>query len=103
MTVCKDFLPLMTIAGPLAVMLDRETVKSVKFCSLLSQTPVSFLRLLMQVNEWRFEASSGGRRTREMWQLMKLSEVRVESDSRTLRDKGRWPEQLTSVRESTWR
>lgn len=89
--------------GPLAVMLTPETVKSVRFCSRLSQTPVSFFRLLMQVKEWRFEVSSEGNRIRETGQLMKFRDLRVERDWRAVKDKATSSEQLESVRERRWR
>ncbi|KAK6917708.1 hypothetical protein RJ641_018459 [Dillenia turbinata] len=49
------------IEGPLAFTVTPETVSSVKFAKFLSQTPVSFLRLLMQVKDLREATSSEGK------------------------------------------
>lgn len=89
-----------TIEGPLALMVTCDTVKSVTFLSLLSQTPVSRLRLLMQVKERRFRASSEGKWIGEMGQLMKLKEVKVERDLRAVTERATSSEQLARVRES---
>ncbi|KAL6952889.1 hypothetical protein U1Q18_043960 [Sarracenia purpurea var. burkii] len=43
---------------PVTLTATLETVKSVRFCNQPSQTPVNLLRLLMQVKDRRFEASS---------------------------------------------
>lgn len=102
-TECKNLMLLSIIEGPLAVTLAFETVNSVTFSSLLSQTPVSFFRLLMQVNDRRFKANSVGRRMTGMGQLRKPSEVTVESDLRAVEDKATASEQLKSDSERRWR
>lgn len=89
------------IAGPLALTVTWETVKSVTFPNRLSQTPVSFFRLLMHVKERRFEVSSEGKRIGEMGQSINWKDVKVERDLRVVIDKATSSEQLANVREMT--
>lgn len=73
MEVSFFMLPRMT-NGPEALMTVEETVRSVRFWRRESQTPVSLLRELMQVKEWREEERSVGKRMGEMGQWRKERE-----------------------------
>lgn len=73
MEVSFFMLPRMT-KGPEALMTVEEIVRSVRFWRRESQTPVSLLRELMQVKEWREEERSVGKRMGEMGQSRKERE-----------------------------
>nr|GMD10812.1 uncharacterized protein LOC109162466 [Ipomoea batatas] len=89
--------------GPEAVMETWETVKSVRFWRRLSQTPVSFLRLLTAVNDRRFAASSAGKRIGEMGQSRNSKSFKVDNDLRAVSDNATSSEQLAILRETRWR
>ncbi|CAK9148107.1 unnamed protein product [Ilex paraguariensis] len=91
------------IEGPLAFTVTPETVKSVRFCNRLSQTPVSLLRLLVQVKDRKLEVSSGGKRIGEMGQLMNFKSLREERDLRAVMDNATSSEHFERRRETRWR
>lgn len=103
MTVLKFLMLLRIMAGPLAVMETCDTVKSVRFWRRLSQTPVSFLRLLMAVKERRFDESSEGKRMGEMGQSRNTKSFKVDSDLSAVSDNATSSEQLAILREIRWR
>lgn len=70
--------------GPEALTGTSETVRSVRFSSLESQTPESLWRLLMQVKERREEMSSGGKRMGVTGQFESWRLWRVERDLRAV-------------------
>ncbi|KAL1545090.1 hypothetical protein AAHA92_21858 [Salvia divinorum] len=86
-TKCGNFMPPKMIVGSLVVITTRETVRLVRFWRQLSQTPVSFLRLLTANSTSNLMEESGP-----------LRKARVKRDLRVVMERATLSEQLASVR-----
>lgn len=92
------------MTGPLALMGTSVTVRSVTLVSLLSHTPVSLVKELVQVKERRLVVSSEGKVTGEReGQLMNWRSWSVERDLRAVMERETSEEQLVRRRERRWR
>ncbi|KAM0972548.1 hypothetical protein ACFX2I_020188 [Malus domestica] len=95
-------LPMMMMKGLEALTWMLETMSSVRFWKLASQTQVRRRRKLMQVKEWREATRSAGKPIEAMGQLRDLRDWRVEKDLRAVKEMAMSSEQLVRRMEKKW-